>query len=122
MFYMEMSDLQVCWLDHLAARAKMGAALRYNNSLDRCAAGKARFTRALIDLEMILKITPAVNPIDARAVAPDAFTQDFPNRVEQPRGLVSRERAGFLQRVNACPVQGFIGVNIPQTADKTLVH
>lgn len=117
-----MRVLQDCLLDQLAARAEMGAALSHDDAFDRGVAVNTCHTCALIDPELILKITPAIHPVDAGAITSDTFTQYFPYRAEQLPSLVKRESTGFLQRVDARLVQRLVGINVSQPADKTLVH
>ncbi len=51
----------------------MRSTLAEGDTFDGCAAADAGITVSLIHLEVILKITPAVNPINAGSIAFDAF-------------------------------------------------
>ena len=59
----------------LADRAKMGAALTDRDAPDGCAAARAGFSAALVDLEVVLEVSAPVNPVDAGALAADALLQ-----------------------------------------------
>lgn len=65
----------------------MGAALAYNKPLDGCAALRARLASTLVDAEIILKVTAAVNPIDACALAVNTFLQDLADATPQALSL-----------------------------------
>ena len=71
----------------------MGAALADDETLDGCAALRARLASALVDAEIILKVTTAVNPVDAGALAVNAFFQDLADAAPQALGL------GVIQRI-----------------------
>lgn len=57
----------------------MCSALAHQQALDERTANRAIFAFAPINVEMILKIAPAIDPIDAGAVALDAFDEDAAN-------------------------------------------
>lgn len=56
-------------------RTKMRAALANGDALYLRSAAAASLAVALIDLEIVLKVTPAVDPIDAGAVTCYTFLQ-----------------------------------------------
>ncbi len=61
----------------------MRASLTHRDLFNQCPAGCARLTIAVINLEVILKITPAINPINAGTLALNALAQHIPNRPQQ---------------------------------------
>jgi len=67
--------------------AEVGAALADDKPLDGCAALRARLASTLVDAEIILKITAAVNPVDAGALAVNALLQDLADATPQALGL-----------------------------------
>jgi len=54
----------------------MSAPLADYNALDRCLTIIARFSGALINLEVILEIAAAVDPIDAGSIAVNTFLEN----------------------------------------------
>jgi len=55
----------------------MGSALPDNDALNRRAANLAGLPGALVNLEMVLKVSTAVNPIDACTMMLDALLQNL---------------------------------------------
>ena len=72
----------------------MCAALSDENAFDFCPANVAAFAGALVDLEVILEAAPAVDPIDAGAVAADAFLQNIAHSHQEAFGVISTEAVG----------------------------
>ena len=70
----------------------MGASLSDYNPLDKCSTIRAWLTGTLINLEMILKITAAIDPIYAGAVGTDAVLQGLAYGAPQVLGLKRREK------------------------------
>ena len=66
---------------------EVGAALADDETLDGCAALRTRLASPLVDAEIILKVTTAVNPVDACALAVNAFFQDLADATPQALGL-----------------------------------
>ena len=60
----------------------MGAALTHNYSLDLSSTGSARLPLALVHTEVVLEIPPAVYPIDAGSITPDALFQHVADGME----------------------------------------
>ena len=60
----------------------MGAALTDNNPLDLRAAIRAILSGALIDTEVVLKITSPVNPVNAGSVTAYALFQNLSDRAK----------------------------------------
>ena len=71
----------------------MRASLPHYDSPDGGSAHRTWFASPIIDAEMVLKITPPVDPIDAGAVSANAFPQDFANRRVQAPGLLPGDRS-----------------------------
>jgi len=122
MFYWKTFVLQFCLVDYLTDRAKMCASLTYHNFLDLRSARGASLTIAMINLEIILKIAPAINPINACAVSFDSLLQHIPNRPQQALRIRGRTRVRLSQRVYAGNMQSFVCIDIPQSGNKSLVH
>ncbi len=61
----------------------MGAAPPNQDAFDRCTANGAGLTGAAVDAELVLVAAAAVNPIDAGAIALNAFFQNVANCVPQ---------------------------------------
>lgn len=70
-------------LDYLAGWAEMSAALTDKNALHRGTTGGALLPLAPINGELILKITPAVDPVNAGSIAADAFLECLANRLPE---------------------------------------
>ena len=100
----------------------MSTALAHNDPLDACPTDGAGFSGAVIHSKMILILTAAIDPIEGRAVATDAFLQDFTDRFMQRLRLFHRDRIGGSQRMQFCQMQGLIGINIAKAGKKGLVQ
>ena len=72
----------------------MRAALADENAFDFGAATIAGLAGALVDLKVILEAAPAVDPVDAGAIAADAFLQYITYRQQEAFGLVAGQTAG----------------------------
>lgn len=59
----------------------MRSALAHHDSFDRRTTLQASLARALIYPEIILKVSSAVDPVDASAIALDPFKQHTPDRL-----------------------------------------
>ena len=66
----------------------MGAALPYDNPLDRGRAAETVFSCPSEDLEVVLETTAPVNPINAGSIALDPFGQHFSNGFPEVIGLI----------------------------------
>jgi hypothetical protein len=102
--------------------AVVSSALANRYSLDRFSAGQAGFTAALVNPEIILKITPTVYPINTRTLTLDTLPQNLPDAFPQALCLNSIQGAGNIQRMQPRHVQRFISIDIPQPGDKFLVE
>lgn len=100
----------------------MCAALSDENAFDFSAADVAGLAGALVDLEVILEAAPAVDPIDAGAVATDAFPQNIAHSYQESFGVISAKAVGGAQGVQFGLVQGFIGVDVAHASQEVLVH
>ena len=59
----------------LTTGAKVRATLAEHHAGDRRATPWARFAGAMIDLKVVLEISTSIDPIDAGAIAADAFCE-----------------------------------------------
>ncbi len=100
----------------------MGAALADNDALDLGPADGAGLAGPPIHPEMILELSTAVDPIDARAIVADAFLQHFPDGHPEDLGFVDRHRVRVDQWMEPGEVQGFICVNVPQPGNEGLIQ
>ena len=81
--------------------AKVRASLTYSDLVDRLTAAWARIAGLLIDLEMILKISPAVDPVYAGAVGFNPTRQGEPDSLQQPGSVLQIEQFTGFQGVDA---------------------
>ena len=97
-------------------RAEVSAPLTYSGFVDRLPARGAWIVGLLIDLEMVLKISAPVDPIDTGAVGFNPTRQGEPDSLQQPGSVLQIEQFSGLQGVDAGSEKGFIGVNIAHTS------
>lgn len=95
--------------------AKVGSSLPYSGLVDRLTAARAGVSGLLIDLEMILKISPAVDPVYTCAVGFNPTRQGEPDRLQQPGSVLQIEQFSGLQGVDAGSEQCFIRIDISQS-------
>ena len=100
----------------------MRAALTDEDAFDFRAANIASLAGALVDLEVILKAAPAVDPIDAGAIAANPFLQYVAYRQQKAFGFLASETVGETQRVQPGQVQGFVGVDVAHARQEVLVE
>jgi hypothetical protein len=100
----------------------MSSTLPDLDTLDECATGGARFASALVNAEIILKITPFIDPIDASPLSTDAILQHLPDARPKSFGLYPIEGIGDGQRVQTCHMKSLIGVYVSQSSDESLVE
>ena len=81
--------------------AKVRASLTYSDLVDRLTAAWARIAGLLIDLEMILKISPAVDPVNTGAVGFDSSLQGVSDGFQQPGSILYIKFFAGLERVFA---------------------
>ena len=103
-------------------RAKMGASLPYSGLVDRLTAARAGVSGLLIDLEMVLKISAAVDPVDTGTVGFNPTRKGEPDSIEQPGGILQVEGFAGLKRVDAGSEERFIRVDISHSSQKMLVQ
>ncbi len=90
------------WLfpfERLAVRAHMRAALTYRQFYDLGSTHKTGRAFAVVHAKIILKLTAAIDPIDAGAVAADAFLQHGLDRFIQRLCLFQRYSLGRPERM-----------------------
>ena len=103
-------------------RAKMGASLPYSGLVDRLTAARAGVSGLLIDLEMVLKISAPVDPIDTGSVRLNPLREGDPDGFEQPGCVLQVERFTGLEGVDAGSEKRFIRVDISHSSQKTLIQ
>jgi len=106
----------------LTPGAEVRPALADHDLFNRRPTHRAGFPCPAIDVEVVLKFTPAVKPIQAGAKPANALAQDRLDGLLQFGRLLGCDVVGFTQGVNPRPEQGFIGVDIAQPGDEGLVH
>jgi hypothetical protein len=92
----------------------MGSPLPKRDPFYECSTGVTGLAIALIDIKVILKITSAVNPIDAGTVALDAFKQHLSDGTQEDGCFFNVDRIGWCAGMNAGDEQGFIRVDVAQ--------
>ena len=100
----------------------MRPALTDDDSLDRCSTLRAGLPGALVCTEIVLKITAAVDPIDAGPISADAFLQGGTDAMPQRLGLLRGNRLRGGEGVQAGAVQAFIHIDVAQPSQKGLIE
>ena len=100
----------------------MRTPLAYNDASNRCTTYRAGLPGTLVNPEMVLKISPAINPVDAGAVAGDPGLQHLTDSSPELPGLLKIQAARGAVGMQPCQVKGFIRVNIPQASQKGLIQ
>ena len=102
--------------------AKMGTSLTDGGLVDRLPTARARVTCLLIDLEMVLEISPAIDPVDTGAIGFYALSKREPDGFQQPGGILQVESFAGLEGVDAGSEKGFIRVNVSHSSQKMLIE
>ena len=100
----------------------MGSSLTNSGLVDRLAATRAWIVGLLIDLEMVLKISAPVDPIDTGSVRLNPLREGDPDGFEQPGCVLQVERFTGLEGVDAGSEKRFIRVDISHSSQKTLIQ
>lgn len=100
----------------------MGAALAEGDALDGRAADGTGLAGALVDAEVVLKIAAAIDPIDGGAIAANAFFQNTAYSLKESGGLLRGKPVRQRQGVQAGQVKGFVGVDVSQAGEESLVE
>ena len=103
-------------------RAEVRSSLRHGGFLDWLPAGWAGAAGLLVDLKMVLKVSSAVDPVDAGAVGFNPACQGGSNGFQKPGGILFVEGFTGLQGVYAGSEKCFIGVDISQSSQKVLIQ
>ena len=90
----------------------MRPALANDYALDKCSALRTGLPGTMVCTEIVLKITAAVNPIDAGPISADAFLQGGTNAKPQRLGLLRGNRLRRGEGVQAGAVQAFIHIDV----------
>jgi hypothetical protein len=106
----------------LAVRAKMRAALAYDDAPNGSAATAARLTRPPIRAKMILVIAFGIDPVNRRPFVPEAVRQRGADAAMQRRHFVRRECSRASQGMKPGSPQRFVGVNVADPSDKGLIE
>ena len=91
-------------------------------ALNRCSTHKAGFTCALVDTEVILEISSAIDPVKAGAVSSDAFFEDTAHSVQQLCALFESDLVCGGQGMDSGYVQRLVGIDIPNASQERLVE
>ena len=94
-------------------RAEVRSSLRHGGFLDWLPAGWAGAAGLLVDLKMVLKVSSAVDPVDAGAVVLDSEGQGCPNGLQKFRRVLEGESIAGPQGVEVGSEKGFIRVDVP---------
>jgi len=100
----------------------MCATLTNDQALDQRPTNRAGLTFPIIHAEVILELSTAIDPVDAGPATADTLLQDFPDRLPQGLCLLPTNGIGRCKRVQTCPVQSFVGIDIAQPGQKGLVE
>jgi len=100
----------------------MCAALTNDNAFDACSADRTWFSGAVIHSKVILILTAAIDPVEGRSVAANAFLQDFADRLMQYLRLLQRDRIGSSQGMQLREMQRFICIYIAEPGKESLVQ
>ena len=92
------------------------------DALDGSTANHARVTSALVNAEVLLKITSTVDPIDTGSLAMDAILKYLANAGPQTFGLFTGNGVGDHQGMQSRQMESFISVDISQPGDEGLVE
>ena len=103
-------------------RAEVSPSLTYSGFVDRLPARGAWIVGLLIDLEMVLKISAPVDPIDTGSVRLNPLREGDPDGFEQPGCVMQVERFTGLEGVDAGSEKRFIRVDISHSSQKTLIQ
>jgi len=100
----------------------MGASLPDSGLHYWLSATRARVAGLLIDLELVLKISTAVNPVYTGAVGFNSARKGEPDRLEQSDGSFKVNFFTGLQRVDASPKKSFVRIDVSQACYEGLVE
>ena len=100
----------------------MRPALAYDQPLDLRAANRAGLSLAVVHPEIILEFAAAIDPVNGRAVAADAFLQNLTDRFMQRLSLLLRHRIRHSQRMQFRDVQRLVRVDVAQPGKEALVE
>jgi hypothetical protein len=100
----------------------MRPALSHEDATDARAADRTGLARALVDPEVILKLTAPIHPVDARPVVSQPATKRRADPPPKPADLLIAEPVAAPERVEAGPVQRLIGIDVAETGDKSLIE
>ena len=104
----------------------MRASAADGDLLDRPAAGGARLALAVVNKKVLLMVTGFARAVaviaEGRAAVSDAFAQDFPDGFCQAPALYCAQAARRAARVNPREEQGFVGVDVAEPGDASLIE
>ena len=100
----------------------MGAPLSDYGPFDGRSAARAGFPLALVDLKIILEMPAFIGPVKAGTVIFDGKFEHFLNRIPQARTFRSAQVFARTGRQDPRVKQGFVGIDIPDTGNKTLIQ
>ena len=69
-------------------RAKMSASLSYSRLVDWLTAARARIVGLLINLEVVLEVSPPVDPVNTGAVGFNSSLQGVSDGFQQPGSIL----------------------------------
>lgn len=100
----------------------MSSPLPDHDPFNRSSTNRAWFPFSSIYAKVILKISTTIDPIDARAVAPDTLQQGIADSTQQNCRLFTAQIIGTGQGMQLCLEKRFIGIDISHTRQKGLIH
>ena len=100
----------------------MRPTLSDRDALDGRTTNRTGIACALVNAEVLLKITSAVDPIDTGSLAMDTILQYLADAGPQSFGLFTGNGVGDHQGMQTSQMESFIGVDISQPGDEGLVE
>ena len=90
----------------------MCPALIDEDAFDRLTTYQARLSGPLINAEVVLKITPAIDPVDAGAVVIQSPMEGITDSLPECLDLILVQAVAASQWMEPCQVQCFVGVDV----------
>lgn len=100
----------------------MCAALPNNHFLDLLPTDSAWAAGLLVDLEIVLKTTASIYPVDTGSVGFNPFGEDGADSVKQSCSILQVEGAAGLEGVDARLEQGFIRIDVSTSCQEVLIQ
>jgi hypothetical protein len=100
----------------------MRSSLPNNNAMDFTSTFGTRFSCTLINSKEFLIVPASIHPIDACTTLPDPLSKSGANTSPKGTNLFEGQAVTSAKWVETSSMKSFIGVDIPQTRNKGLIH